>query len=378
MDGDFFNDSDLDVPFHSREEIVWAGRVIAQRRAWTLANEAELIRAFGIAHDWRTLHAGPMQRVRAGLRAKAAHVEPGLALTAGRLKRMQSIRKKLQRSSVTLFQMQDIAGCRAITGSLEAARSLADHFRSSGGYHVRRENDYIAEPKADGYRSHHLMLDFDVDASLLQPLRVELQVRTRLQHAWATAVEAVGAVNGTDLKAGVGDGAWLRFFMLTSAAIAFEEGGPPVPGAPQDAEALRFELVEVERGLDAVRKLESYSHAIREMGQSTNGSGTSYLIKYDNLKREVKVSSWSRFSRAATAYLDVEETGGQMMNAVLVEVDRLEDLRAAYPNYFLDVGMFVAKLKQYLTVGESTVPPLEPRPAGSRRQIDLGWWFGPD
>lgn len=28
-------------------------------------------------------------------------------------------------------------------------------------------------------------------------------------------------------------------------------------------------------------------------------------------------------------------------NAVLVEVDRIDDLKAAYPNYFLDVSLFM-------------------------------------
>jgi hypothetical protein len=45
--------------------------------------------------------------------------------------------------------------------------------------------------------------------------RVEVQVRTQLQHSWATAVEAVGLFRREDLKAGRGDLDWLRLFATT-------------------------------------------------------------------------------------------------------------------------------------------------------------------
>lgn len=58
----------------------------------------------------------------------------------------------------------------------------------------------------------------------------ELQIRTKLQHAWATAVEAMGTFLGEALKAGHGPAAWRDFFATASAAIAHVESTPPVPG----------------------------------------------------------------------------------------------------------------------------------------------------
>ncbi|MBU6438396.1 MAG: hypothetical protein KGQ77_12790, partial [Betaproteobacteria bacterium] len=57
--------------------------------------------------------------------------------------------------------------------------------------------------------------------------KIEVQLRTRLQHAWATAVEIVDAFTGQALKSGLklnsGDPKWRRFFALMSSVIAIRE-----------------------------------------------------------------------------------------------------------------------------------------------------------
>jgi hypothetical protein len=52
---------------------------------------------------------------------------------------------------------------------------------------------------------------------------IELQIRSRLQHSWATAVEAAGLYRGENLKSGVGNEGWLNFFELMSLEIAGSE-----------------------------------------------------------------------------------------------------------------------------------------------------------
>jgi Region found in RelA / SpoT proteins len=87
---------------------------------------------------------------------------------------------------------------------------------------LREEDDYIARPKPDGYRSHHLMFNFRDrrNAGIHDGRRIEVQLRTRLQHSWATAVEAVGLFRGEDLKGNQGNPKWLRLFTLMSAEFA--------------------------------------------------------------------------------------------------------------------------------------------------------------
>jgi hypothetical protein len=367
----------LDVQHNSRSEIVSAGRVIAEKLPWTQENEEALLLAFGVAHNWRQAHGVPMRVVRRELSGKARALAPG-SITAARLKRMQSIRRKMQRSPLTLYQIQDIAGCRAIVSDMNGVESLLAFYRSDKCAHrIQRENDYIAEPKVGGYRSHHLVLKFCGKGEHAQFSRqtIELQLRTRLQHSWATAVEAVGLVRNEDLKGGIGNPRWLRFFNVIAAEFAYAEQQPLAPGVSENRAERLQELRELDDELDAVRSLESWNYSIRTVDSMTGGKGMSFLIRYDNAAATVTISHWSKFASLGEKYFDAEIGGG---NAILVDVDRVEDLKAAFPNYFLDVEMFVARLKSILGASKPMAEPpkVDISTPRSKPALDLSWWFG--
>jgi hypothetical protein len=154
-----------------------------------------------------------------------------LGITAARLKRMQAIRKKLKRINLHLNQIQDLGGCRAILDSMTDVRTLVQAVRDRSRHNLRPEKDYIAAPKADGYRSHHLIVCFcgKGPAAVHNDRRIEIQVRTRLQHSWATAVEAVGLFRGEYLKGSQGDRRWRRPPSQKSPFIP----GALIPRAPR-------------------------------------------------------------------------------------------------------------------------------------------------
>ncbi len=220
---------------HSKRTIKNAGYLLAGR----LAYNADAIEAFRIAHNWRMAHAYPMMRERVLLSRACS----GAGDTAGRIKRMDSIRKKLRRSSITLDSIQDLAGIRAILPDMDAVASVVAKYQAGYGQStIRRVDDYITSPKSGGYRSIHLIRSFagGGHGENYRGQRVEIQIRTRLQHVWATAVEAVGAVRGEDLKAGEGSRDWLRLMELMSANFATLEG-QPVGGYVQVSKAERLE-----------------------------------------------------------------------------------------------------------------------------------------
>ena len=83
------------------------------------------------------------------------------------------------------------------------------------------------KPGSSGYRSHHLIFSFfprDEAENSFAGRLIEIQIRSRLQHSWASAVEAVGLYRGENLKAGIGSDEWLRLFELMSLEFAASEG----------------------------------------------------------------------------------------------------------------------------------------------------------
>ena len=180
--------ADYEIPRFSKREIVAAGRALAG--TITTADSAAL-EVFRIAHNWRSAHVYPMRRLRMELTRTARKVHGG-AITAARLKRMSSIRRKMRTTNLTLYQLQDIGGCRVVFESTAEVERLLALYRAGASRHtVNREWDYITNPKPDGYRSIHLVFKFNGEdrEAVYNRQTIEMQIRTKLQHSWATAVE---------------------------------------------------------------------------------------------------------------------------------------------------------------------------------------------
>lgn len=343
-----FDVTSFPVSVSPKAEIVKAGKALAGVLPWDdESRREEIVKIFRVAWAWRDSHAYPMRILRRELGGKVRRVK-AKGITAARMKRMSSIRKKLRRLSTTLLQIDDLGGCRAIVDSSRELAALVDAYRNADTLHaVKRDKSYIDEPRFGGYRSHHLVYAFaasEDDEEAYAGRRVEIQLRTRLQHAWATAVEAVGLALDEDLKAGEGNPDWLRLFELMSSEFADAEGCPLVPYAP-DRPARIAELRELDGKLSAVQTLYNWNAAIQQTeGMPT--TGRYYRIRYDNNKKTVDVRTLYKFDWDSIHSLGDEAEKG--VTTVLVEVDKVENLRDAYPNYFLDVTLFVENLERAL------------------------------
>jgi hypothetical protein len=322
-----------------------------------------------------------MRSIRGSLRWYM-HYHEIEGVTVARLKRMQAIRRKLSRTNIRLHQLQDLGGCRAILTSLDDMRRLVETMRQCR-HELRSESDYIAKPKADGYRSHHLMFNYQGrgDRKIFDGKRIEVQIRTRLQHAWATAVESVGLFLGEYLKGGLGNPQWLRLFKLMSAEFSRFEGCPEQPDVPPYSQRIS-EIKVLDKALEATKNLDKLSHAVRftDISVIARQKPTYYLIQYDNATNEIAVQSYFVPKSAMASYGSAEffdnKTGRDTKNVVLVEADKVESLKEAYPNYFGDVQLFRAQLRN-ITKGtglrEYTMRPQEsvrPRPG---ENPDLSW-----
>ncbi len=309
-------------------------------------------------------------------------------ITAARLKRMQAIRKKLRRPDFPMYlnQVQDLGGCRAILSSMDEVRALVEILRHRSRHELRSEDDYIASPKPDGYRSHHLITGFLGSGKTVihNGRRIEIQIRTRLQHSWATAVEAIGLFRGENLKANQGSPEWLRFFKLMSAEFAEAEGCSVDPDMRSHSARVP-EIKKLDKTLEASATLDNLSHAVRWTERSVlpREKPTHFMIRYDNLARTVDIQPYFAPISAVNSYDMAEDiynkSGEYAENIVLVEVDKIENLRDAYPNYFGDVQRFKSQLKritQGKRVEEYTALPQQFAPVPPR-QLPDGRWHWP-
>jgi ppGpp synthetase/RelA/SpoT-type nucleotidyltranferase len=184
---------------HSREAVNAAGRALV---AWheDLSLDFNVVlyekyeQALPIINNWRAAHSFPLNTFRINLNRGARSADQE-SLTAQRIKRLSSISAKLQRfPKMKLSQMQDIGGCRAVLRSVDRVQALAAAYKVSGVKHkIVHTDDYIESPAASGYRGIHLIWRYHSDRSKdFNDLKIEMQLRSSLQHAWATAVETVG------------------------------------------------------------------------------------------------------------------------------------------------------------------------------------------
>jgi ppGpp synthetase/RelA/SpoT-type nucleotidyltranferase len=175
-------------------------------RAWRVFSSDEVLnpnftteefsRSLDVINNWRSSHSFPLNTFTVGLKRRAKDADPD-SLVAQRIKRLSSIAAKLRRfPTMQLSQMQDIGGCRAIVSTIAEVESLiARHKGSDIRHKLVKETNYIQYPKESGYLSVHLVYRYYSDKSHnYNGLQIEMQLRSALQHAWATAVETVGTL----------------------------------------------------------------------------------------------------------------------------------------------------------------------------------------
>ena len=159
--------------------------------------ETDRAAELAIIEEFRAAHAKAMTRVAADLRHFVTDVSGGEPEVGQRLKRMVTILDKLDRQpTMALSRMNDIAGCRAVVATQVSVDALIDRLRAESPWELLPKTwDYAAEPKPDGYRAKHLV-------AVTDGLRVEIQLRTAGQHAWAELVESIDRDVGSRAKFG--------------------------------------------------------------------------------------------------------------------------------------------------------------------------------
>ena len=334
----------------SKNKIKQAGKILADKDAHS---KEEILNSEKLLQYWRILHEQIMTEFYDIVLTEAKDIDT-FATIAQRVKRSESIIAKLQRQPVNqLTTMQDIAGIRAIMPDLITSQSLRERLKGIGEEHKFKTYDnYIANPKKSGYRSIHLVYKYVSPLSVpLNGLMIEIQIRTELQHSWATAVETMSTFLGTHLKFGEGQPKWLKYFALTSNSFSYLEGTPQVPGYEHMSEEETHEMALYEfRYNEIEEKLSAFTTAANHITKQNSPNKFYHLLTLNTTIRRVSIKSFEKdeFKLANEKYTIAERKhrNTPSVQVVLVSTESIQELRRAFPNYFLDVAGFLENMSK--------------------------------
>ena len=116
-----------------------------------------------------------------------------IEMIKSRVKKPMSIVEKLQRRGLPISlesmvdHLDDVAGIRVICSFVDDIYEVADMLVRQDDITVVAIKDYIKNPKPNGYRSYHMIVEIPVFFSdCKKPMRVEVQIRTIAMDFWAS------------------------------------------------------------------------------------------------------------------------------------------------------------------------------------------------
>lgn len=127
-----------------------------------------------------------------------------------RLKSPQSIAGKMQKKGLEITaenirkNLTDIAGVRVICNYLHDINRIANLLIRQDDITLIRKNDYINEPKKNGYRSLHLIVLVPIFlAERTESVPVEIQIRTIAMDFWASLEHQLKYKGHSDMSEGL-------------------------------------------------------------------------------------------------------------------------------------------------------------------------------
>ena len=110
-----------------------------------------------------------------------------------RIKKPESIYRKLKKLGYDFTaeniqeHLNDVAGIRVVCAFIDDIDTVANLLANQDDIKVINVKDYIKNPKPNGYRSYHMIVEVPVFFSKGKtPMRAEIQIRTNGMDFWAT------------------------------------------------------------------------------------------------------------------------------------------------------------------------------------------------
>lgn len=342
----------------SREIFPEFSKGAVNRAGSRLATENLTPEDIRVIENWRAAHNYVLNTFQASLRIRAK--KEGWRAPVQRVKRIDTIQNKLVRfSDMQLARMHDIVGCRLIfddIGSLSKFRSSFNKSRFSHKRRVKKDDsgissdayNYIVNPKDSGYRGIHDVFEYRAKQAgaakksggeKWNGLHIEIQYRTTVQHAWATAVEICDKYTDNHGKFSDAPGDYLRYFQISSELLARHFEGMTGCLPDHATSELIAEFNDLEANYGMIRTLKGIQPSQQEFDASRHT-----LLIFDEATDIVEVITFSDFRKAIGEYFRMEREKKDNTDIVLVAADDSESVRFGFKNYFSDAKEFVSMM----------------------------------
>ncbi|KAB0604052.1 RelA/SpoT domain-containing protein [Castellaniella defragrans] len=304
-------------------------------------SEEELLELEGIFDEYRKSHLQPLSETTIELQ-HWLNLYGDSYYIAQRLKRKPQIVRKLNRLSVRLTQLQDIGGCRIIVEKNQDVDRLRKYIEekisNQSNFNLIRTTDYREKGRDDtGYRSLHLIFEKN-------GIKLELQIRSRIQHYWAESIERTSVIYGYHLKEKEGDQAVIDYFKkLSDIFYEIEAGREPHAREKLELDQLRIRSEGIIESSDKNKIFDSYINEdiIKTLAQkeARNKHGlNNWIIVFDwNTGAFV---SWDIINRdpddAISAYVEYEKMfpASEGYEVVMIGSSDVATVRQTHSHYF--------------------------------------------
>lgn len=318
-------------PGGSRSKVSRAGKAVRDGR--------ETVDDLIAINIWRAAHKPVLNTFQSILRGRTRFTD---TVVVQRHKRKSTIFGKLRRyPSMELARMDDVAGCRLIFRDIAALYDFRERIHKARFQHRRRnaidKYDYIMRPKETGYRGIHDVYEYDVSSATGEAskgLLIELQYRTTVQHAWATAVEVIGFITTSQPKFQQGDKRYEDAMLYASEILArAHESRTSYLHHMSDDDVLQG-FIEMDHELKLMTLLRSLNAADAQVKSNKN------VILIFSDKAELETESYASATEALRRLFALEQANPEK-DIVLVRGDSGDDVRTAFRNYFSDAREFI-------------------------------------
>ena len=215
--------------------------------------------------------------------------------------------------------------------------------------HEYREKNRLENPAPSGYCGIHRIYKKD-------GVCIELQIRTMLEHVWATSVESIDVLRGTAMKNGEDGAAWTEFFQLFSSLCALVERKPALSMHDgMDSISLMSRIEKLEQSDKIISKIQNYAktHKVQnELSKYPNA----YYVQIERKEDGVTIITGYTEEQVGKAYAEYEENerGTTDSNKVLVSVNNIKKISEIYPNYFTQLDWIASLLNDLLDLAHET------------------------